>query len=105
MNYKKLYEMLPSGQANAISITDVAELWDRSERESRRIIEHMIYKDMIVCNLRKGYFVWETLDELESEQHFLNSYKCKLLKKEYRLRKAVEREHLRQTQYSMRLAL
>lgn len=98
MDLKAMHTTLPIGQKKAMRIDNVAEMWGTSTREARRIIERMTYNDLIVCNLRSGYFVAETLQELEAEQKFINSYKCKILKKEYRIRKAVEREHERLTQ-------
>lgn len=85
-----LYDQLPVGRENAIKITDIAFIWGTTTRDARRKIEHMWYSGMPVCNLFDGYFRPRTVDELRQYLNIVASYKRKLMKKEYRVKCAID---------------
>ncbi len=93
IDYKKLWERIPVGKNNAVKLEELTELLGcGSTRQARKDIEEMIYNDLIVCNLRAGYFRPGNLKELKAYHKIISSYKKKLLKKEYRLKKAIDEE-------------
>ena len=53
------------------------------------MFEELTENERPVCNLGHGYFRPATIEELENYRKFINSYRCKLLKKEYRIKKAL----------------
>lgn len=91
MELEKIYELIPIGEQNAVSLQKLCERTGISGRELRRSFEQLIYLDKPVCNIRRGYFRPANMDELVRYRQIINSYKRKFEKKEYRLRKAEER--------------
>lgn len=87
---KELYNLLPVGQANAITISEISERWNMTPRGARRKIEDMWYHNMPVCNLRSGYFRPGNVEELKAYSNIIRSYKCKFEKKDYRVRRCIE---------------
>ena len=90
---KKLWSKIPIGEENGISIKKLSRFGMWSGRQIRRNIEQMIYIGLPVCNLRKGYFRPENEHEIGAYLNIINSYKCKLMKKEYRLISAKNNFH------------
>jgi hypothetical protein len=88
---RKLYGMLPVGQNNAIGIAEVADMWRMSERRAREVIHDMWMYDLPVCNLFTGYFVPATINEVQEYQDIIRAYRRKLMQKEYRIRRVLER--------------
>jgi hypothetical protein len=89
MTNDELYNLVPIGKENAVSLSALEHTTGLTGREIRRTFEELIYDEKPVCNLRHGYFRPATVEELEAYRKYINSYRCKLLKKEYRIRKAM----------------
>ena len=80
------------GHANAKPLTWFSLKSGINQRQVRNIFEELIYIGVPICNLHdgRGYFLAATVDELDAYCKFIHSYILKLLKKEYRLKKAKE---------------
>lgn len=87
---KTMYNQLPSGQANAMRIDDISEMWGMTNRRARKIIERMWHNNLPVCNLFNGYFRPSTVEELKSYLNIINAYKREFMKKEYRVKRCIE---------------
>ena len=89
------------GAANAINAVQIcAELdWPETrEREVRRIIadESMMWEGMPVCGIPgKGYFVGETIDELETYDNYLTDLLARSTNKRNAFRQALRKMGIR----------
>lgn len=97
---KNRYEVIPVGKGNGITLDHLANLWGVNKRMARCEIAKMIENDMIVCNLRNGYFRPANNKEVLSYLRIIRSYKCKLQKKEYRLYKALQNANQQKMEFS-----
>ena len=85
MDLKELYEMIPKGKKNATRKLHL--IWNVTEREVRKIIEQMICKEhWPVCNLGKGHFRPETLDEFTAFENLNRKFKKQYERKDYHIR-------------------
>ena len=95
MTNDELYNLVPIGKQNAMRLSDFIQIisfgFDEpiTGRAIRSKFEKLNEDEKPICNLGHGYFRPATIDELESYRKYINSYRCKLLKKEYRIRKAM----------------
>ena len=83
---------IPIGHANAIRRDALSRALGMRDREVRDVIEQLICLHHPVCNLGdgKGYFRPGSIDELRRYIAYNASYKKKLMKKEYHLKRAME---------------
>jgi hypothetical protein len=89
MTNDELYAIVPIGKENAKPLSYFTDHIPVTGREIRRMFERLTENEKPVCNLRFGYYRPATYEELEEYRLFINSYRCKLLKKEYRIKKAL----------------
>lgn len=84
----ELYNLLPVGQANAIGIEKVSELWNMSDRLARNTMKVLTMKyHLPVINLFNGYFRPETAEEIDSYLKISLKYKKSHERKCYHLQR------------------
>lgn len=64
-----LLRLIPTGEENAISMYDLAEILRTSERGVRRLITMARLSNNIICSTEAGYFIPSTYRELEKYYH------------------------------------
>lgn len=90
MTNDELYNLVPIGKENAKPLSYFTELTGIGGRPIRKRFEQLGYLGKIVCNHRHHYFRASDKDDLKIYRKIIHSYICKLLKKEYRIDKAIE---------------
>lgn len=87
-----LYNLIPTGKANAISRRDLVAITGISERGIRRILEHIAYSKGVlpVCNLFHGYFKPETAEELKAFARINHAYLRKFAQKKRVIERAID---------------
>lgn len=59
-----IYDTIPRGEQNAISMAELARRWEADERETRQIIYSARKDGELICSSVRGYFRPETDTEL-----------------------------------------
>lgn len=88
MKKVEVYNKIPVGIDRAVTLEYLVAETGLNGRTVRLMIEHLITNEMPVCNIGTGYFRPKTIQELDAYCKFINSYRCKLLKKLYRLERS-----------------
>lgn len=63
-NWEWLVSVIPSGQAAALPMKDLAQRFGISKRETRKMIEDARRAGILICSCDKGYFMPETVPEI-----------------------------------------
>lgn len=63
---KRIIELLPIGQCNAVSMKDLGFLLNLDDREVRRVIFDLRCKGMIIAGDNNGYYIPNGLRELKA---------------------------------------
>jgi|GEM_PF-2405084 len=89
---RKIKDLLKVGHANGQTDTRLSNKTGIDKRMVRHIAKELLFKGLPVCNLHdgKGYFLAESLDDLFACKKYIHSYVLELLKREYRIDKAIE---------------
>jgi len=92
-DHRALYLLIPEGRENAYPLNFLCEMMGASERVIRQMIEDLTTNGCVVCNLQngKGYFRPTTDDDFEAMIKLSASRAKSLLRKEYAIKKALER--------------
>ena len=92
-DHRALYLLIPEGRENAYPLNFLCEMMGTSERVIRQMIENLTTNGCVVCNLQngKGYFRPTTDDDFEAMIKLSASRAKSLLRKEYAIKKALER--------------
>lgn len=95
MTNDKLYALVPIGRENAKPLAYFKNITGLSGRAIRDGFARLALSDKVVCNHRGGYFIADSLADLDIESKILNSYILKLMKRKYRVDKARERFYMK----------
>ena len=63
---KHIMELLPLGQANAVSMYDLSNLLNITDREVRKVIFDLRCKGMVIAGDNNGYYIPNGLNELKA---------------------------------------
>ncbi len=61
----EILSLIPTGQRNARHVNEIAALLGMRNRELRKHIEHLRREGHVIIGCGKGYYIPDTLDELE----------------------------------------
>lgn len=64
---------IPEGEAEAVSMRELARITGLDDRELRREIEKARRAGILICSSGKGYFMPETLQELREYVHLMGA--------------------------------
>lgn len=92
-DHRALYCLIPMGRENAYKLDLLSSIMGVDERTIRQMIEDLTTNGCVVCNLQngKGYFRPTTDDDFEAMIKLSASRAKSLLRKEYAIKKALER--------------
>lgn len=62
--YRKLLDLIPYGEENAIPMGTLSNLLQLSERETRKQVEQCRISGNIICSCDEGYYIPVTIGEL-----------------------------------------
>ncbi len=65
----EILSLIPTGQRNARHVNEIAALLGFRNRELRKHIEHLRREGHVIIGCDKGYYLPETLEELEAYLH------------------------------------
>jgi hypothetical protein len=84
--------LLVVGRANGKTDIELSRITGIDKRMVRHIAGELLSSGIPVCNLHngKGFFLAETREDLVACKKYTHSYILSLLKKEYRIDKAIE---------------
>lgn len=91
--HQALYALIPEGREKALRINVLAAVMDVHERRVRQMIEDLTVNGCVICNLQNGsgYYKPNTDEDFEAMLKLNASRAHALLRKDYAIRKALER--------------
>ena len=86
-----LVKKIPSGQANAVTRAELARLTQLPDRQLRELLEIARDKGHLICNDQdgRGYYLAETIDEIESQYRRDHTRALSILKRLKPFRRAL----------------
>ena len=66
MTEQSVLDFIPTGEENAVHSAEICRRFDLTERERRKLFEHLRKKGAVICSSENGFFKPATLAELNA---------------------------------------